>query len=620
MTHICEVNCEDFKGGGSYEISPRTIVQGPHGSGKTRLGEAIKFALSGRIPGAGKTNEALLRFFGPKGGEVEVKLSDGRWLRRGFLERTRTLDSSEQTENGDVDVSAFEISDVLLDLSEFLSRSPEKKREYILRLLGTTSEWDGREVMEAIADAYARELNPMATKDHLASDLKMLPADVQDLAKCWWGGETAGICDSLMTHLVVSDPLSKLLSRLMDAAKKYRRECHGVVKSAKETVKSLSSSLKGAEAAESILAEAGEKQKACQAALTLAVRAEAEASQAQEGDELSAVQSELKTLERNLENCEKGLEQLRAARAKQQHLTGDLNQHRQSPMGELVKWVEQLDRELTDEHEAWSKIKFYVGYLSESHRVREKELVSELAQATRYLELNEEAGAIMRESAEKFREAISQKRSEIDKVVVARRSERTREREEAQAALDAANKALHEAETAAGGLREYKRAEEKVASHQLYYDAWGVCIKALGKVREELVIDAAGPVIERANTILEAGGRPERVYLELETSTGRPGWELGWVSGADRRAFEALSGAETVLVATALSCALATFVEGRKILLVEAAEIHADLETLLQALSGAEDLENIVVFTASPEIPEPAGWSLVKLGEEVSVE
>jgi hypothetical protein len=171
------------------------------------------------------------------------------------------------------------------------------------------------------------------------------------------------------------------------------------------------------------------------------------------------------------------------------------------------------------------------------------------------------------------------------------------------------------AEEAAGAVRAYEEAGERATKAQVDEAAWKAAGQAIGVLREKVIGDSTGGLIEDLSAVLRAAGRPEVPYLELETDRGRPAFDLGWIRGEARTSIAALSSGEAVLFLSALSIALTRRSPGRRLLLVEADPLDVgNLEALLRALSPqAAGLEALLVATAAGGWTAPEGWRVVKL-------
>lgn len=79
-----KITMKNFKGGdGTIELTARTVLTGPVGAGKSRVLEALVFALSGQVPGL---TETAVWVYGVEDKEtvVEVQLDSGGTITRGF--------------------------------------------------------------------------------------------------------------------------------------------------------------------------------------------------------------------------------------------------------------------------------------------------------------------------------------------------------------------------------------------------------------------------------------------------------------------------------------------------------------------------------------------------------
>jgi len=216
MNPIRIVSLLGFKGlDRQYSIEGPTLLRGPNGAGKSACLEGIVYALSGRVP-SGKKLEVVAGYLPVlNGGLAGVELSDsaGAKIFRGITQDRKgklseTIDCS--------DLSAWESSEVVLDVREFLSRSPEKRREFVLALVGGGEA--GPNLIATIEAHYAKEIAGQAAT---AASLRQ-PQDLGDagvLAAAWTAPR--GLREVIEATLAGArgKSLSEACSALMEAAK-----------------------------------------------------------------------------------------------------------------------------------------------------------------------------------------------------------------------------------------------------------------------------------------------------------------------------------------------------------------------------------------------------------------
>ena len=119
----------NFKGASrSYNLGPLTVITGANFSGKTRILDAITFALAGYHPRCEKKNASIYEAFGGKGPlTVGAKLSDG-------IQIVRTLEKKGGSVTGDKSFAGItesqwqsKLPPVLLDANEYFGLSDRER-------------------------------------------------------------------------------------------------------------------------------------------------------------------------------------------------------------------------------------------------------------------------------------------------------------------------------------------------------------------------------------------------------------------------------------------------------------------------------------------------------------
>jgi len=159
---------------------------------------------------------------------------------------------------------------------------------------------------------------------------------------------------------------------------------------------------------------------------------------------------------------------------------------------------------------------------------------------------------------------------------------------EARTELSDLERQKAEAEKYAGAIRELSAAKERATGLGVAHDAWKMVEAAIKTVRERMIGETTEPLLHDVDQFLAAVGRPERVCLQLEASTGRPVFNLGWArEDGHVTDLSVLSGGEAVIMCAALSVAVTMRLQGRRVLMVEAGECDRDnLESLLYGLES----------------------------------
>lgn len=185
MSRITTICLEGFKEQHrTVNLEERNLLLGPNGAGKSAVMEGLIYALTGAVP-AGRSPELVARYFGPKGGSVRVVDADANWITRGIEVGKGGKISQILESEGD-----WETNEALLNIREFLGLSADKRRGFILELVGSGKLDDLTELECQIGDATAKQLaGPAATLDNLAVEDKILdlPEELQPVVRLWPG-------------------------------------------------------------------------------------------------------------------------------------------------------------------------------------------------------------------------------------------------------------------------------------------------------------------------------------------------------------------------------------------------------------------------------------------------
>jgi len=264
MDRIASVHLIGFKGlDRDYVLDGPTILSGPNGRGKSACLEGLRYAMTGAVPG-GRKLDAVAALFPPRGGSVRVVDSAGRWIERGIVRDaakakvSEILATSDDKEGEDPDLSAWAVSEVVLDIQAFLALSAEKRREFVLRLCGGgTAPEDLGGQLEA---EYVRTIaGPGATPESVF-DSRDLPPEVDSLAGAWIRPRgLREVLASLLGAAATGKSLSELFLRLTETAKGRRLGARAAALEATAAIKELEVEAQGARAA---AAEIDEKRKA----------------------------------------------------------------------------------------------------------------------------------------------------------------------------------------------------------------------------------------------------------------------------------------------------------------------------------------------------------------------
>lgn len=245
MNRITEVNLCGFKGQHrTFELGARTILSGPNGLGKSAVLEAVRYALSGEVP-TGKSLDEVAKYFTERGGHVELHDEQQAWIRRGIEVDHEKKKVSEKLELSDG--SEWGTSAALLDMRGFLALSPNKRREFVLELVGAGEVPADTEVKAVVAMAYARGVAGVAASAETLepSRLKDLPDGVREVAAHWstvWSVFASYLGGKTTTA-------SEIFQKLTEVARERKNSSRRAAQDAKSAHRELEAAAKGAEAA-----------------------------------------------------------------------------------------------------------------------------------------------------------------------------------------------------------------------------------------------------------------------------------------------------------------------------------------------------------------------------------
>lgn len=244
MSRITEIVLEGFKGQiRAYHLGEHTVLTGPNGLGKSAVLEGIRYALSGEVP-TGRALDEVAKYFPPRGGSVTVRDETGAWIRRGIgRDHEKAKVSETVKEEGGAEWFANE---ALLDMRGFLALSANKRREFVLDLVGAGDAPSAAAIHDALARDYAREIGgPGADVSILDGREDDLPVEIRPLAASWlalWG--------VLSSYLVTGDTsASAIFQRLTNEAKERKLSSRRAATEAKAAIRELEAAAKGARAA-----------------------------------------------------------------------------------------------------------------------------------------------------------------------------------------------------------------------------------------------------------------------------------------------------------------------------------------------------------------------------------
>lgn len=256
MSKIKVVSLDGYKGSTcEYELGGPTILCGLNGTGKSSCLEGVTYALTGRVPG-GQKLDTVAAYFPARGGTVRVEDSDGRWIHRGVVRDGTKISeilqtSDEPLTNDAVNLSAWQVSEVVIDIQEFVGLSPEKRREFVLRLCGGGA--TPAALSDMLALEYARQIGGVAATANLLSDPPAdMPDAVANLILAW--SRRGGIRENLLSYLGAAGAgksLSEIFLQLTSAAKEGMLGSRRAAQDAAAAIAELEVEAKGARASAS---------------------------------------------------------------------------------------------------------------------------------------------------------------------------------------------------------------------------------------------------------------------------------------------------------------------------------------------------------------------------------
>lgn len=713
---ITAVHLNGFKGqSAKHTIGAATLIQGPNGTGKSAVLQALTYAVTGQVP-AGKTLDAVALYFSPRGGEVTIYDANNQWLSRGITidhekaKVSEVLASSVERESGGVDLDYWASSEFSLNIADFLGLSPAKKREFVLSICGGGTP-DQEAIRNAIALNYARAVAGPAAKIDTLLGPEDLPEHEANLCDEWT--RDRGIDEILQSHLTHCEPdatTSSIRLQLSAEAKQQRLSNRRAAIDAKAAIRELEAEAQGARAAAEEIAEIEaevidlrnemqeakenrarfqEAQQSLAAARERLFHAKEERDRAKhyaanatapgpEPDRPKTASNarDLRNRIASLQEDYRAQQSAAAAIDEHHKTTVELKNNLLEANAELlaidaedigravtiiksipdsihpsVKRLRQVIETLsagwvTRQKKARSRIGHIKAKLAELKRIERKQPdakgierklseihaeISRVSETLKAVELQEEeaqatyedkiyewrkqkscydkatevvtTAAVALESAEQQEEAARERLRELEKPddISAIETKLTRREED-----------LRRAQKAVGAVAAYDEAVQRAERSKIAEEAWKLAERAIADATEELIGAATRDLLSDINAVLEQAGRAERAYLLLENQRGRPIFELGWTANGTRTSFQALSGGEAALFAAALSLAITSRANGRKILLVEADPLDQhNLLMLLKSLQAfAGKLDALLVATAREGIIE-SGWELI---------
>ena len=125
----------------TYDLKQHNLVVGPNGVGKSAISDAITLTVNGRIPGAGKTNQAVMDAFASNdkmfvGVGIDEAIFERRFIRNGKGKVTQKFQAGNSLVSKETFISDFSVAGkpIIIDLSAFLKLSDQKKIDKVFEL------------------------------------------------------------------------------------------------------------------------------------------------------------------------------------------------------------------------------------------------------------------------------------------------------------------------------------------------------------------------------------------------------------------------------------------------------------------------------------------------------
>lgn len=139
---ISKIAAVGFKGlEFAHDLKKHNLIVGPNGSGKSAISDTIVLTVNGRIPGAGKTNSAIMDAFASNnkmflGVGIDEAMFQRRFIRNGKGNVTQKFQAGNSLVTKEKFISDFSVAGkpTILDLSAFLDLSDQKKIDKVFEL------------------------------------------------------------------------------------------------------------------------------------------------------------------------------------------------------------------------------------------------------------------------------------------------------------------------------------------------------------------------------------------------------------------------------------------------------------------------------------------------------
>lgn len=598
------VRFENWKGAtGDYTIHPRTFITGPNGTGKTRILEAIAYALSGRVPGL---TPAGVWIYGEQDQptRVVIRLED-KVVERGFTRKGAK--ATETFFHSDIDQD--DLPDLwIMDATSFFQMSPKQQRQSILGFLLRP-----KEVAEIVRaqfeiEGISRLYSPPKPEEDIPSWLERLAADFSTIAKTRKEDVTslearlepyakAGIpADPTAALKEINDRIEHLRSSLGEQSR-IRDQIRRLMDQIEMTKKTIAE-LQHRGITEEQIESAREELKVLRATTITIPTQDLHTLQ----EKIYKLRSEISIKKKNGKETYQAIKQgvITCPYLKDTCPSGEVVITKiRGTLLEEAKAVKKMEAELRSLEEEAKRLQDAVDRARQEKAKRDQRI----AELTEYLRHAENDLLLYKQAQEnlRFLQAELDKLPEVppeDDATQAIRDQLV-SLEEERARLQAALQQKAEYDAMLGALQEARSRYEEVKTAR----------KIIKRVSTEKVKKALDTVLDAASRKIQA---TIGATITVKESRGTLTWEVD--RNGLKTPIEALSQGERAVVSSAILTALwESANRPLSVVLLEGAELDtANLEKVMQILGNAK-LDYVVIASCHSPKKEVKGWATLTL-------